>query len=492
MEYIRHMKKQMIVLLLLVPQFLFPQTVFNILSYGAVPDSLTNNTASIQKAVDDCFAKGGGTVYVPPGKYLTGTIRLKSNINLYLEAGAVLKGSASVADYPSIGMSTEQRNNSLIVSINADNISISGRGTIDGNGRSYIQQANHADFDFDRKLVRQKEKYMVFSGLAPDGPYAMKDRPGVLILLINCTNVSLKDFSIVDAPNWCLHLGGCRYTNIQSLTILNSLYIPNADGIDASNCQFLTISNCNIIAGDDGIAISPCADGYCSKPSENYTVSNCNIVSRSAGIRVGYGVNDIRNFVFQNITIRSNRGIGLFVRQNQHIENVLFSNIVIQTAFMDGVWWGNGDPIHISAVPQTTDTTIGQIRNIRFSNMRIESENGIDIYSISRGHIRDIVFDGISLHLKKGPLTEAYGGNFDLRPVHDVSLKVFSHDIAALYAFQADGITIRDMQLEWDGSLPAYYNHGIWFQKSGAIDVNHITLTHAPASLKGKSTTIEN
>jgi polygalacturonase len=301
----------------------------------------------------------------------------------------------------------------------------------------------------------------------------------------------LKDFSIYDAPNWCLHLGGCRYTNIQSLTILNSLFIPNADGIDASNCQYLNINNCNIIAGDDGIAISPCADGYCSQPSENYTVSNCNIVSRSAGIRVGYGVNDIRNFVFKNINIQSNRGIGLFVRQNQHIENVLFSNIVIQTAFMNGVWWGNGDPIHISAVPQTTDTTIGQIRNIRFSNLRIESENGIDIYSISKGHIRDIVFDGISMLLKKGANTDAFGGNFDLRPVHDKSLKIFKHDIAALYAYQADGITVSNMHLEWDSTLPDYFNHGLWFQKSSGIDINKITLAHPPASLKGKATVIE-
>ena len=389
-------------------------------------------------------------------------------------------------------MATEERDNSQIFAINAENISITGRGTIDGNGRSYVLQTNHSDFDFDRNLVRQKEKFMVFNGLAPDGPYAVKKRPGVLILFVNCVNILPRDFSIYDAPNWCLHLGSCRYTNIQSLNILNSLFIPNADGIDASNCQYLNINNCNIIAGDVGIANSPCADGYCSKLNENYTISNCNIESRSAGIRVGYGVNDIRNIVFQNINIKSNRGIGIFIRQNKRIENILFSNMVIQTAFMDGVWWGNGDSIHISAIPQTSDTTLGQIHNVRFFNMRIESETGIDIYSISKGHISDINFDGISMLLKKGPFTNLYGGNFDLRPAHDVSLKIFKHDIAALYAFQTQAVVVSNMKIEWEANLPDYFNHAIWFQKGSEINVKNISILHAPASLNNRSTVIEN
>jgi polygalacturonase len=488
------MKKLFFFFVLLAPHFLLAQNIYNILSYGAVADSTTNNSLFIQKAIDECYSKGGGTVFVPAGKFMTGSINLKSNINLYLDAGATLIGSNSVADYPSIGMSSEQRNNSLITAINANNITISGHGTIDGNGKSFVTREPHPSNDFDRKLTRQKEQYMTFrtpSQLPPDGPYAMLPRPGVLILLINCSNVLLQDFMIADAPNWCLHLGGCRYVNIASLNIINSLFIPNADGIDASNCAFVNINNCNIVAGDDGIAVSPCADGYCSKPSEYYTVSNCNIVSRSAGIRVGYGTNDIHDIVFQNMNIQSNRGIGLFVRQHQHIENILFSNMVIKTAFMDGPWWGNADPVHISVVPATADTAgIGDIRNITFSQINMESENGIDIYSFSPGHIKNIAFDGIDLFIKSTPLTRIYGGNFDLRPAYSPELKIFEHDIAGLYAYQVTGITIHNMKLNWEGSLPGYYTNGIWLQKSYFSDIQNFDGKPAPDS-KGERILLE-
>lgn len=476
-----------------LPQLVFCQPVYNITSYGALADSTTNNSKFIQKAIDDCSGKGGGTVFIPSGRFLTGSITLKSNVNLYLDAGAVLLGSPAVSDYTSIGMATEQRDNGLIVGVDARNVTISGRGTIDGNGKSYIKQEPHQGFDFDRKYIRQKEKYMSYEhspALPPDGPYAMRTRPGVLILLINCDNVLLKDFTISDAPNWCLHLGGCRYVNIQALNILNSLFIPNADGIDASNCQFVNINNCNIVAGDDGIAISPCADGYCSRPSENYTISNCNIVSRSSGIRVGYGVNDIRDLAFDNITIQSNRGIGIFVRQNQHIENIVFSNMIIKTRFMDGPWWGNGDPVQISVVPMTADTAIGQIKNIRFSAIRMESENGITIYSSSAGHIKNIFFNEVQLNLEKGPLTDAFGGNFDLRPAHLPSLKIFKHDIAGIYACHAEGISIAGFTLQWGDSLPSFYTHGVWLEKCSNIDIKNYKGGPVPNSVKSKAVMI--
>jgi polygalacturonase len=129
----------------------------------------------------------------------------------------------------------------------------------------------------------------------------MLARPGVLVLFVECENVDLRGFNVVDAPNWSIHLACCRHAVMNGLNVLNSLLIPNADAIDVSNSQDVRISEVYLEAGDDGIAIGACAIGYCCQMAENVTVSNAVIVSRSAAIRIGWSANDIRDLVFNNI-----------------------------------------------------------------------------------------------------------------------------------------------------------------------------------------------
>lgn len=486
------MKKSILLLVLGLSEVVSGQESFNILNYGARGDGKTLNTKAIQQAIDACASKGGGTVMIPAGEYLTGTITLKNNINLLLDAGAVLLGSPSVTDYPSIGMKTEDRDNALVVAVSASNISITGRGTIDGNARSYTQKAHYVLEDFDKSLTRQGNQYQAPADPEQDGPVAMLPRPGVLVLLINCSNVLMSNFTIVDAPNWCVHLGGCEYVNIQSLNILNSLLVSNADGIDASNCRFVNINNCNIVTADDGIAISPCADGYCSRPSENYTISNCNIISKSAGLRVGYGSNDIRNIVFQNMNIKSNRGIGIFVRGKQNIEGVMFSNITVETMLHEGPWWGKAEPIQISVIPQVAGARIGRISNIDFSNIQLKGESGIVLYGFEPGHIEDIRFNGMAFAVQTGALQKERGGNLDLRPVYDKRFALFKHDIAGFYANNITRLRLQNFQLDWDKSLPAFFTHGVWLEKCNDVLLEHIKVSRAPNAPNGKPVELVN
>lgn len=112
-------------------------------------------------------------------------------------------------------------------------------------------------------------------------------------------------------------------------------------------------------------------------------------------------------------------------------------------------------------IPQAESGSIGKIRNITFSNIIAESESGIVVYGQKPGDISDVSFDNLRLRINKSPLNTAYGGNFDLRPVHDKRLAVFKHDIPALFCRHVDGLVVSHLELHWDDSLSDFFSHAI-------------------------------
>ena len=452
---------------------------YNVKDFGAKGDNSTINTAAIQKAINECASKGGGTVLFPVGTYLSGTIQLLDNITLHLEAGAVLKGSPNLADYTNIGRTSEEdRNNSFIYAINAENIAITGRGAIDGNDDAFFDWDRvHPDCCFDPVYTRQGER---FENSFPDGPSSFKTtgRPDVLVTFIECRNILMTGITVQKSPNWSVHLACCDVANVVAVNFQNSLLVPNADAIDISNCKNVNISDCVIVAGDDGIAISPCADGYCLSETENINVSNCTITSRSAAIRIGWAAKSIRNCTFQNLVIYSNRGIGIFSKNDEIIENILFNNIIIHSRLHSG-WWGIGDPIHISQIPLGEWAGLpqilpeyGKIRNIRFSNIEITSENTIVLYAHNGKSIQNIDFHNVRHYFKNSPLNDLRGGNFELRPAFDNKYSLFAHDIPAFYAKNVEGLTISDYTLDSDKGLPDYCTNAIFCE-----DFSDVTIT---------------
>ena len=178
----------------------------------------------------------------------------------------------------------------------------------------------------------------------------------MLGLFRQCRDVLVRDIKLVNAPNWCLHVACCEEVRLTGLNIRSSLLMPNSGGLDVSLTRNVRISDCDISAGDDAIAFSPCADGFGTGVAENIVVQNCVLLARSAAIRIGWGAHDFRNLRFNNIVIRdSNRGILINARYGETIENVVFSNIVIETRLYKGKGWGKGEPIHISAVAEFAD-----------------------------------------------------------------------------------------------------------------------------------------
>jgi hypothetical protein len=462
---------------------------FRISDFGAVGDGKTLNTGAIQKAIDECARNGGGTVSVPPGVFLSGTLQLRSNINLHLESGGVLKGSSRLQDYSLNGKLV-----GLLYTQEAKNVAITGLGTIDGNGDSFMELDRAKRIDSAGSAwTRQKEHFReVIQGVG-DGPSVPKDRPFQMIIFSDCRNVTIRDVLITDSPFWTVHCADCDGVIVSGIRIWCNLLVPNNDGIDFTSCSNVQMSDCDIRTGDDCIVLT----GYdhhfnlpgfknLNHPSENITVTNCTLQSRSAAIRIGgFDQNPMRNYTFSNITItNSNRGIGIFARDRGSIENLIFSNIVIETRLHTGDWWGQGDPIHLSAVRLVSDVVPGKIRNVTFRDIICKGESGIVVYGSDESVIENVSFDGVSLCLGESSLGGVAGGNFDLRPVLDPKLQLFAHDIPGLYAQHVKNLRIRDFGLTWDGVKQPYFTHGIEVNTFDGLQISGFRGTGAPSEPK--------
>jgi len=511
------MIKRAIIFLLWIPVVLGCKQLdhdYVITSFGAEHDGKTVNTSSIQQAIDACYQNGGGKVIIPPGEFITGTIVLKSNVNLYLEQGASLIGSPDTADYRIGGYL-----HGLIYAYQATGISISGEGEIDGNGTSFhLAEKAHMGNDFDRKVTRQGPDYMPENLLPPDGPISYDSRPGMMVVFLQCEQVAIKDVTFKDSPSWTFRIADCDDVLVSGISIYNNLMVPNSDGIHCTTSRNVRISNCDIRAGDDAIIVTGFGtragvDGdintkedystrsYGNKTgyAENITVSNCLLQSRSAGIRVGYGINPIRNCIFSNLVIyNSNRGLGVFSRDDGSIENILFSDITIQNRIHTGHWWGNGEAIHVSAVKQDPNLPAGPVKNIRFRNIIAESESGIVIYGTEASKISDVLLENVSIRISAGIHSDTYGGNFDLRPVYSYDLGIFKHDIPALYSQYTENLQVIGLQVKWGEDLPDYMTHAIYSREFTFLKIKDFSGTAAQSKypaielVDGKGAILEN
>ena len=201
--------------------------------------------------------------------------------------------------------------------------------------------------------------------------------------------------------------------------------IPNSDGIDLISCSNATISDCHIYAGDDAIVVA----GYgwhqgdpgfknIKAPSRNVNVTNCVLQSRSSGIRIGgHDQNPMSDYNFSNITIfDSNRGINISVSDSCSLENVSFDNIHIETRLHTGDWWGQGEPINITAMQLLPDKpVIGKIRNLYFNNITSLGENSVVIIADPQTVIENVYFNNFDFIMRRSRIEDEAGGNYDLR-----------------------------------------------------------------------------
>ncbi|MEM8532974.1 MAG: glycoside hydrolase family 28 protein [Chloroflexota bacterium] len=335
----------------------------NVKDFGAVGDGQNLDHQAIQMAMDQCSEARGGTVVVPAGTYICGTLHMRSHICLYLETGATLYRASDPALFPIIAP-TPYGNlpgqiQALLWADNVENLTIAGHGIIDGGGSS---------------------------ALSPEDAVNERFRPA-LIFYRNCRNINFLDVRLQYSSFWTLHLLRCNNVRIHGITIYNNQDRINTDGIDPDGCRNVIISDCNIVAGDDCIVIKSTEGDVC----EDITITNCILQSRHAALKIGTeAISDIRNIVCSNCTVPlADVVVALYMKDGSTYENIFFSNIVARA--------DNDFPIVIDITPRYyKDPRIGQIRTISFDNISISGKGRCYIEGTPEYPVENLSFRNIT------------------------------------------------------------------------------------------------
>jgi polygalacturonase len=363
----------------------------SITQYGARGDGESICTATIQRAIDACGASGGGTVVVPRGRFVTGTLWMRSNVTLHFDAGATLVAARDPDAFPVFAATFEGKSNpshaGLIAGEDVDNIAVTGRGTIDGSG----------SFWWDLFRANKLEHF----------------RPR-LIRPIDCRNVLIDGITLVNSPAWTVNPVACDNVTITRLTIRNPHDSPNTDGINPDSCANVRISDCHIDVGDDCVTIKSGTedDGRPRKrPCENIAITNCTMLRGHGGVVIGSEMSGgVRNVVISNcLMVGTDRGIRLKSRRGRGgaIEDVRASNII-----MDGVLcpivinlfygcgaWGE-KKVEDRSPHEVTDGT-PRMRRLRYANITARNVKyaAAFVLGLPEMYVEDVAMSDVSFYI---------------------------------------------------------------------------------------------
>jgi len=391
--------------------------VYNVKDYGAVGDSITLNSAAIQRTIDAAAKAGGGTVYFPVGDYLTGTIKLADNITLYVDNGATIWGSNNLEHY-------YKEKAHLIWAENAKNIVITGHGKIDGNGPCFWDN------------VRLEKWYR---GEIP------WERPLHMITFYNCDNIILQDIDIFNGGFWNVSMNGCNRITVRAITMRNGVYEddgPNTDGINMWNCNKIQISDCDIIAGDDCLVVLG--------DSRDVTITNCKLQSSETCLMIS----GVRNLTFSNSTIHdSGCGIGFRVWSGIVVEGVVIDNIVMDVS---DKFKGGGTGFYIWSFPLYVESNdeipkdkplppAGTMKNITFSNSVVSANGLVCVNGEENGFVDGLTINNVKFHM--------YGNKISyVNENPPYPFPIYGHHASpySLFFRHVKNLKLNNVELEWN------------------------------------------
>lgn len=436
----------------------FGKTVLNLTNFNGVGDGEALNTEAFAKAMATLAEKGGGTLVVPPGIWLTGPIRMRSHINLHLERGALIQFSGDYKLYPLtvIDLKGEKEVDSVspISGENLESVGITGEGIVDGGGDAWrpIKKGKMGDGEwaavtksggivnrdtwYPSVEVRDGEK--VVGPLRKAGSIQVEDyepahqylRPKML-RLIGCRKVLLQGVTFQNPPNWTLNPNLCEDVSILNVSVHNSPMAQNSDALDLESCRRAVIRDCTFDAGDDGICIKSGKDAAGRRigvPAEDVLVEGCTVYHAHGGFTIGSEMSGgVRNMVVRNCTFMGT-DIGLRFKTTRGrggvVEKIYISDIRMMDLTSDAInfnmYYGGRSPADESGerstadLPPVTEET-PQFRDIHIENIVCRgAQKAIVLEGLPEMAIRNIDLKNVSISANQGVfVTDAEGISFE-------------------------------------------------------------------------------
>ena len=412
--------------------------VWNIEDFGAVGDGKHLNTKALQQAIDSCSASGGGTVLVPAGTFLTGSIRLKDNVTLHLSPSAVLLGSQNVADYPSYPFGTRDLDIggftvwALVYACGASNIGIEGRGTINGNGSSFPP---------------------VPHGQNRDIPTSFRPR---LLFMQSCDRVRLRDVTLRDSGCWTAHFALCSEVLVDGISV-SSKFFYNEDGLVLDSCNRAVVSNCFIDASDDAIVLK----SSFQEPLQHVTVTNCVLTTTCAAIKLGsQSLGGFKDISISNCACYGCAlgGFKLEAVDGGDLEDICVSNLTMHevSAPITMILGNRKEDYGFRGLP--SPRPISQLRNVILSNIRAtvvartpewRVGNTCLITGIPERPISGVLLDNLSFSYPGGGTLEESRRVVEDRPAkYPENTMLGLLPAYAIYLRHAQNITLNNVHLE--------------------------------------------
>jgi polygalacturonase len=438
---------------------------YNIVDYGAIGDGSTLNTVAIQSAINACSNSGGGRVIIPSGKYLSGTILLKSNIELYFENSSTLLGSPKKEDYP-IQPIPQYRTRkdtqgfcALIYAEGIENISLTGYGKIDGQGQFH-------------KLIQG----------SPD------NRPKN-IMLVSCKNIRVEGLNLTNSGMWNQHYLNCEDVIVRNLSVYNHCNYNN-DAIDIDGCRRFVLSDCIFDTDDDGITLK--STGLA--PTEDVVITNCIVSSFCNAIKAGTeSLGGFRNVLISNCIVKpSINQDNPFFSNSSKIGITGLSLMIVDGGTMEGVSvnnltiYGTMAPLFIRLGnrarrlnPDASKPPVGKVNNISISNIVAYGVGswGSTITGIPGYPVKNITLNNVQLFMnggmKQGDFKETVEEAETTYPQPTVWKNL---PASGLYIRHAEGISIHNLVLgveKPDERVPIILDDVSSLQISGCRLVGH-------------------
>lgn len=386
--------------------------------------------AGIQSAIDACAAKGGGVAYLPPGEHVSGPFWLKDNVELRVEAGAVVRMSHHPRDWP-------KGARALVNSKGVRNVAITGRGTFDGAAEWVYEPVRNPDIE-----IAEEQDNARRAGVEMKRYYRTGAVQKYLFVLQDSQDVRIEGVTIRNAPLWNVRLQDCDRVWVRGIQLYSDLERGvNSDGIDIVSSSNVTISDSTIVTADDAVclkteSLDPAPD-LPVRPVENVLVTNSILGSSSTPMMIGTETHaDIRHVLFSNIVVRdSNKVFGINVQDGATVSDVRFQGVTFETSRRHWNWWGSAEVMKFVLKKRTPDSRLGRIEHVTVDGVQGTARGT----SLVAGHRERPLEDVTLSNLRVRMLPE---NKPDKRATHGL---VFE---------RVKRLTLRNVEVEWDQEAP--------------------------------------